>query len=219
MDDTTKEIIGKLKDCEQQGLSYYQAKQQLLKAGYTQLQIDDAEDEFHYTESVPESDTGSHAQGRKSIDESYEKVGQVLIKDTKKRRKPNILLKSYTSNSGFFYGAITGRVWIAIIISLLLTFYFGQVYHVTVDNARYCNDTPIIYTGPHDPSNSAYCAKASANVYGWPIRGQTVHYTVQGSGTFYSSSRGIETFNLGFFFIIIYIALRLFSHLLNRWHS
>ncbi len=218
MGDTTKEIIAKLQDYKQQGLSYYQATQQLLESGYTQLQIDDAEDEFHYDDVTAEQDSVPNVQNHKSIDESYEKVGQTLIKDTKKRRKPNIFLKSYTSHSGFFYGAISGRVWASIIIGFILSFYFGAVYHTNVNNARYCNDLPILYVHSSG-KKSTYCAMARAEVYGWPIRGETVKYYVQDAGMFTNSNRGVETLNFLFFIALTYLSLRTAGYLLNRWHS
>jgi hypothetical protein len=52
MEDTRQQLIAKLKTCKEQGLTFYQASQQLQQQGYIQAQITNAADQFNYKNPV-----------------------------------------------------------------------------------------------------------------------------------------------------------------------
>jgi hypothetical protein len=112
MDSTTEAIVSKLKEFKQQGLSYYQATQKLLQQGYTQLQIDDAEDSFNYNEA------------------SVSSVLEDELQDVPKASKPNIFTQNYSSHGELWYPGNSGvalLIFLLIVIALLVAWLTGAI--------------------------------------------------------------------------------------------
>jgi len=224
MSDTTEEIISKLKDYEQQGLSYYQATQNLLEAGYTQTQIDDADDEYKYTEPSNVDSTASIEPNIKlqndSLYDDYDKVGNTLLKDSGKDNKPpsfwtlwapstyglrierNIYFMKYGSGG-------LGIVLIALVVSIILTIAAANIFPPTVnDNSQYCSSpSPVITYG---------CVSAKATSYGWPIHGGTIKYKAQGHAIGSATDTGIYIADFGIFFLSICLLVFLVNLAMSR---
>jgi len=206
MDTTTEEIVNKLKAYEQQELTYYQATQNLLKAGYNQLQIDDAEDEFKYTEPTTENAENvnhivAETESETSVENAEDKVGDILLKDTRKKPLPTWFTLWSPSTYGLNIEANTalmksgsGRlsvVLIALVASFILTFLTPKVFSPqTINNTRYCNID--------DPLN---CVPANAISYGWPIHGENIKYEAQGRVIGNVTDAGVYETNFALFFI------------------
>lgn len=220
MDKSTEEIVNKLKLYKQQGRSYYQATQQLLKSGYTQTQIDDAEDVFNYSQPTVNTSGNQYVTNDQpamtdNIDDNdpYTKVGEALIKDTKKKKIPAALTWDFTYSHPW-YGLISGRVWLAFIIGLIGPFYFESHYPQYINNTQYCNSIFVSDSSQNSPND---CLPAKAIVYGWPIRGQVENYDVQGKGLFYGNfNRSIFAINTLLFIVAAYLGLFLIDEVRSR---
>ncbi len=101
MDDTKQTILAKLKDAKQQGLTFYQATQQLQQQGYTQVQITDAADQFNYTSPVANRSNNDDIIGQEAktatpaslptgseMERDYQKMGNAVLADKERSARP-----------------------------------------------------------------------------------------------------------------------------------
>lgn len=98
MDDPTPQLIDKLKVYKQQGLTYYQATEQLKQQGYAELEITDAAAQFNYAKPRPvytaEGQTSVSPQTPPSpkadteMDRDYQKMGNTLLAEKERGRRP-----------------------------------------------------------------------------------------------------------------------------------
>jgi len=224
MTNTTDEVISKLKEYEQQGLSYYQATQNLLKAGYTQTQIDDADDEYKYTEPSNVDSTASIEPGAKlqndSLDNDYDEVGKTLIKDVDKESKPpnfftlwspstyGLKIEQNTYFMKYRSGSLA-RFLIALIVGLILTIATYNIFLPQVtNNSQYCSySTNVVTSG---------CVPAIATSYGFPVHGAYIKYEVQGRAIGSETNIGVDLINFCIFFISIRLIMFLGNKALTR---
>ncbi len=111
MDSKTKEIIQKLQGCKQEGLTYYQAAQKLLAQGYSQMQIDDAENTFNYNKTQ-NMDTKlaeiSTTSGKPSMfTQSYISTGEMY---QSKYSRPALLILVVILTLGVVVALLTGLI-------------------------------------------------------------------------------------------------------------
>jgi hypothetical protein len=220
----SEEIVSKLKVYEQQSLSYYQATQNLLKLGYDQTQIDDANDEYKYTEPSNVDSTASIEPGTKlqkdSLDEDYDKVGNVLLKDSAKDNKPPSFWTLWAPSTYglkverniYFMKYSSGRLsifLITLIVSLILTIATYNIFSPqATNNSQYCNYSTNVVT--------AGCVSAEAISYGFPVHGAYIKYEVQERVIGSETDTGVDLTNFGIFFISIWSIAFLSSKALTR---
>jgi hypothetical protein len=171
MDETTKTIIEQLKVSEQAGLSYYEAEQKLLEAGYTSIQINDALDTFKYKQL-------SEPKVSQVPDELYQGVADGMAKDAAKKPLPGWLTVWSPSSYGLHQEVAAANmqagsdklkgVLVGLVVSFLLLGVFQAFPSRITDNVSYCGAT-------------SSCVTTKAASYGWPAHGEKIEYTVEGS--------------------------------------
>jgi len=83
------EIIERLKQASNQGLSFFQAKQALLQQGYKDEEIETAADSYEYGTKPATTDPVTAAFAKDPQD--TEKIGQDILRDDKKQREEQAL--------------------------------------------------------------------------------------------------------------------------------
>ncbi len=125
MDNSAQDILTKLKASKQQGLTFYQATEQLKQQGYTPAQISDAADQFNYTAPIADtaSGTGDNSQAVNSVqqlpasptegselDKDYQKMGNDLLAE-KDRDTRQYAYVGLAISAGLF-GTQAYRLWL-----------------------------------------------------------------------------------------------------------
>jgi hypothetical protein len=100
MEDTRQQLIAKLKTCKEQGLTFYQASQQLQQQGYIQAQITNAADQFNYKNPVANGSsadlvkregkmvTPASSPAGSEMDRDYQKMGNAILADKERSERP-----------------------------------------------------------------------------------------------------------------------------------
>lgn len=229
MDNDKQNLIKALRGFKLQGLSRYESIDRLRKLGYSQPQIDDAEDEIDTTldetseEKAEESSTNDGTKAATSSDSSslnkaYAEVGSTLLNSGEAKRPKtfqlfsgNLLTKSYSSYGEMAgFGNITARVFLALVISIGAVIYLGQHYPVHSNQATYCSAIEFYHEGKF-----TRCTSGQADYYGWPIKGQNTIYHLSGSFSPSVQNRGIFYLNYGIWILTVYLALRLIAWLIR----
>jgi hypothetical protein len=106
--DNSKQILEKLKQYKAQNLSFYDAKQQLLRSGYSEQQVSEVTDTFNYsTYTEPKPDT-PHSIGaaaplpgvdpdarnatRPDLQVSYTELGDTILEEKERDIRPVLYL-------------------------------------------------------------------------------------------------------------------------------
>lgn len=91
-------IVAKLKTCASQGLTFYQAKQQLAQDGYSEEAIQLAADNYAYGSVPPPADPATAVFATDSAD--TEKVGADMLKDAKAIREEEAISDGLAGEAG-----------------------------------------------------------------------------------------------------------------------